>query len=1349
MNEGKPKAKVHNQALPGRQHWGLKTPNTVLVSADVSKVLSDGSESVTTPPGGGPRTAGAPVLLSGLEDQTVMDGSLARMTVDVTGDPKPSVFWLHNGKEIMESEDFQFRQNGNECQLCIQDVFPEDSGKYIFVAWNHKGVVRTEAKLLVQEPAGGTRPWFIIRPKPVVTAVPGRHVLISCAIAGDPFPEFRWAKDGVDLASGGELRLVQKRNVVSLLIRRVASHHAGQYHIRLRNSVGQSSCTVMLSIRQAPDLCNRGPPLHSGGVSVGVGLADRTVRVSEPESCRGSRTSSQPQQARHQPQQRPSQQQQAERDSSSHLQVHTSHPGHQDHHSPRPLLRRHVHTRQCSEEQVREHQPKQWDFRSLLIHCHATKSEVNTDAGHSCHQHYHYAQDVCREQEPKDATMSMDFRSQLKKSGVRPSPIPKAEAAAPVKDFRAMLGKKGGDSPKAGPAGSGPGDFRAMLKKPAPGAEKNDAKDQTPTPKAPVAKDKQNGINGVPEKKDTPAPEKKGTAAAPAPEKKPSAADADKKPAASAAPEKKPAPAGKQPNFTQTPSDVSVVEGQRLQLQCEVTSDPAATITWSLDGKVIKPSKFIVLSQEGGKCSFTIDKALPEDAGRYTCKAENAAGKAECSCKVMISEPSDAASGDKKSAPTTENEALIKKKQAPKSPTKQGSGPQVTQFPGDLKILAGKKVDLLCNFTGAGPITCTWMKFKKPIQSGSGGITIETTENSSQLTIVASDPDHSGCYILELQNKFGTKQASCNLTVVDKPDPPARVPAVSDIRESSLTLSWYGPTYDGGSIVQSYNLEIWNSVDKKWTELASCNSTSYSVQKLLQDRQYKFRVRAVNMYGAGEPSAESVPTTVGADKMKETKEEEVEAADDDDDKEPEYRHVVVKKDCNVKELYEVQDRLGTGKFGQVYKLVEKSTKKVWAGKFIKAFSVKEKDNVRQEIDIMNSLHHPKLVQCVDAFEGKSDIVMVMEIISGGELFDRIVDEDFELSEREVIKYMLQIIDGVAFIHKQGIVHLDLKPENIMCLNKTGSKIKLIDFGLARRLDSAGGLKVLFGTPEFVAPEVINYEEIGYSTDMWSIGVICYILVSGLSPFMGDTDNETLSNVTSATWDFEDDAFDEISEECKDFISSLLKKSMRARLTCPQCLDHKWLKQDTAKMEAKQLSKDALKKYILRRKWQKTGNAVRAISRFHSMGMLGGVGPKKSPTAEDTPAPFLECAEDETRPPAPPTFTKVIRDVEVVEGSAARFDCKIEGCPDPDVVWYKDDQPIKETRHFQIDYEEDGHCSLVISEVCPEDDAKYTCKAVNSQGEASCTAELMVEFMQEEGEEGEGGEEEGEEEEEEE
>uniref|UniRef100_A0A671M6M8 Myosin light chain kinase, smooth muscle n=1 Tax=Sinocyclocheilus anshuiensis TaxID=1608454 RepID=A0A671M6M8_9TELE len=927
-----------------------------------------------------------------------------------------------------------------------------------------------------------------------------------------------------------------------------------------------------------------------------------------------------------------------------------------------------------------------------------------------------------------------DFRAALKpRSG--PKPGSEIKTSTPTKvDFRSLLNKKDG-SPKAPaatpPPSSAPSDFRSALnKKQAPEPEKTEENEQNSSKLAPKTpqKEKQSDVNGVnggaidkkvnikenattekkasstdagtTEKKEKTSPEKKTTDGQ-------ITETNDKKAKVVNGGEKD---AGKLPVFKQPLGDITVVDGERLRLECQVTSDPQAVITWILDGKIVKASKFIVLSQEGEKCSLTIDKALPEDEGRYTCKAENAHGKAECSCMVTVD-------GKSKNALSSADEARIKKKPAP---AKQGSPPQFLQFPGDQKIRAGEKVELLGNFGGTAPITCTWLKFKKPIHPGSGGISIETTENSSHLTIAASDQDHCGCYTLELQNKFGTKQASLNLTIVDKPDPPAGIPAASDIRRSSLTLSWYGPTYDGGSVVQSYNLEIWNSIDNTWNDLTSCNSTSYHVQNLLTDRQYKFRIRAVNVYGVGEPSAESECIIVGVEEVT------------DEEKEPEYRDVVIKKGCSVKDFYDIEDRLGTGKFGQVFKLVEKSTKKVWAGKFIKAFSQKEKENVRQEIDIMNSLHHPKLVQCVDAFEGKSDLVMVLEMISGGELFERIVDEDFELTEREVIKYMLQIIDGVQFIHKQGIVHLDLKPENIMCINKTGSKIKLIDFGLARRLEDSGSLKVLFGTPEFVAPEVINYEAISYPTDMWSIGVICYILVSGLSPFMGDNDNETLANVTSATWDFEDEAFDEISDQAKDFISSLLKKDMRARLTCAQCLEHSWLKQDTKNMEAKQLSKERMKKYILRRRWQKTGNAVRAISRFSSMGMLGGIGPKKSsPTDEEPPAPFLESVEDENRSPVAPSISSVIQDVEVVEGSAARFDCKIEGYPDPEVVWYKDDLPIKETRHFQIDYEEDGHCSLVISEVCPDDDAKYTCKAVNSLGEASCTAELMVEFMQEE------------------
>ncbi|CAL8342238.1 unnamed protein product, partial [Arctogadus glacialis] len=435
------------------------------------------------------------------------------------------------------------------------------------------------------------------------------------------------------------------------------------------------------------------------------------------------------------------------------------------------------------------------------------------------------------------------------------------------------------------------------------------------------------------------------------------------------------------PDFKQKLSNINVLDGQKLRLQCcLLTSDLRdVKVTWTLDGKVIKPSKFIVLASEGGLCSLTIEKALPEDEGQYKCRVETSLGKTETSCMVLVDDPEDSTLADRKknSGPASESEARIKKPTT-KTPPKQALPPQILQFPEDMKILAGEKVEISCRFSGAPPFSCTWLKFRKPIQQGAGGVSIESSDSSSQLIIASGQQEHCGCYTIELKNSYGLRQAALNLTIVDKPDPPAKVPAVSDVRRSTLTLSWYGPTYDGGSAVQSYNLEVWDSLGSQWRALGSCNSTSYNVQNLLPERQYKFRVRAVNIYGVGEPSVESIPVTVGLVADDEEHEDEAEEEDEESGKDPDYRDVSIRPDLKVKDLYDVEERLGTGKFGQVFKLVEKATRKTWAGKFIKAFSAKEKENVRQEILIMNSLHHPKLVQCIDAFEGKSDIVMVLE-----------------------------------------------------------------------------------------------------------------------------------------------------------------------------------------------------------------------------------------------------------------------------------------------------------------------------------------------------------------------------------
>lgn len=134
-------------------------------------------------------------------------------------------------------------------------------------------------------------------------------------------------------------------------------------------------------------------------------------------------------------------------------------------------------------------------------------------------------------------------------------------------------------------------------------------------------------------------------------------------------------------------------------------------------------------------------------------------------------------------------------------------------------------------------------------------------------------------------------------------------------------------------------------------------------------------------------------------------------------------------------------------------------------------------------------------------------------ITGGELFERVVADDFTLTEHDCILFIRQICEGVDYMHGQSIVHLDLKPENIMCHTRTShkvsatdrsnrmgsltatglSQIKIIDFGLAQRIESDSPIRVLFGTPEFISPEILNYEPIGFQSDMWSVGVICYVL----------------------------------------------------------------------------------------------------------------------------------------------------------------------------------------------------------------------------------------------------------------
>lgn len=321
----------------------------------------------------------------------------------------------------------------------------------------------------------------------------------------------------------------------------------------------------------------------------------------------------------------------------------------------------------------------------------------------------------------------------------------------------------------------------------------------------------------------------------------------------------------------------------------------------------------------------------------------------------------------------------------------------------------------------------------------------------------------------------------------------------------------------------------------------------------------------------------------------------------------EYRHVEIRKNKIVNDDFDMLEFLGRGKFGEVKRCREKHSGRLLAAKFVPIAKEHEKISVINEIEIMKSLQHPRLIQLYDAYESPKQMCLVLELINGGELFERVIDGNFELTEHLCQLYIMQICQGIEFMHSCKILHLDLKPENILCLSKEGHRIKIIDFGLARRFDVNTELRILFGTPEFVAPEVVAYDRIGFATDMWSVGVICYVLMSGLSPFMGDNDAETYNNIGLAQFDFDDESFNDISPEAKEFISKLLVKDLSMRMLSTESLNHSWLNpnikkakdpdEKSATPEIKKINTKNLRRFVIRRRWQKVVNALLALKRM--------------------------------------------------------------------------------------------------------------------------------------------------------
>ncbi|XP_077066409.1 calcium/calmodulin-dependent protein kinase 1Db isoform X2 [Siphateles boraxobius] len=300
---------------------------------------------------------------------------------------------------------------------------------------------------------------------------------------------------------------------------------------------------------------------------------------------------------------------------------------------------------------------------------------------------------------------------------------------------------------------------------------------------------------------------------------------------------------------------------------------------------------------------------------------------------------------------------------------------------------------------------------------------------------------------------------------------------------------------------------------------------------------------------------------------------------------------------DIRKIFELKEILGTGAFSEVVLAQEKATGDMYAMKCIPKKALRGKESgIENEIAVLRKVKHENIVALEDIYESPSHLYLIMQLVSGGELFDRIVERGF-YTEQDASALIKQVLDAVNYLHSLGIVHRDLKPENLLYFNPNEeSKIMISDFGLSKMEDATNDImSTACGTPGYVAPEVLAQKPYSKAVDCWSIGVIAYILLCGYPPFYDENDSKLFEQILRAEFEFDSPYWDDISDSAKDFISNLMQKDPEKRLTCDEALLHPWIAGDTAlcKNIHESVSRQ-MKKNFAKAKWRQAFNATAVI-----------------------------------------------------------------------------------------------------------------------------------------------------------
>ncbi|OMJ94229.1 hypothetical protein SteCoe_2717 [Stentor coeruleus] len=282
------------------------------------------------------------------------------------------------------------------------------------------------------------------------------------------------------------------------------------------------------------------------------------------------------------------------------------------------------------------------------------------------------------------------------------------------------------------------------------------------------------------------------------------------------------------------------------------------------------------------------------------------------------------------------------------------------------------------------------------------------------------------------------------------------------------------------------------------------------------------------------------------------------------------------KHKNVSNDYVIENLIAEGPHGTVHESYHVKTLRKVA---IKTISLKHScsNSLLREANILQELDHPNIIKVIDAYTDEKNLYIVTELCKGGELFKRILKEG-SISENQAAEYMQQIVSAISYLHKHSIVHRDLRAENLIFkTEELDSYLKLIDFGVSKHFNQKVKASDRFGSIYYIAPEAVH-GSINEKCDVWSMGIILHLLLSGTVPFNGINEEEININIKNSKLNLQSKHWNKISSEAKDLLVKMLKKNPSERLTVEEIFRHPWIQQRTLELvEDNLISKSSLKK----------------------------------------------------------------------------------------------------------------------------------------------------------------------------